>query len=35
MHWDGFLHWLFDFEYQKFGLPAPDAVIYLAVDPAV
>ena len=33
--WDGFLNWLFDFEYQKLGLPAPDAVIYLAVDPAV
>ena len=22
MHWDGFLNWLFDFEYKKFGLPA-------------
>lgn len=33
--WDGFLDWLFDFEYQKLGLPEPDAVIYLAVDPAV
>ena len=33
MHWDGFLNWLFDFEYKKFGIPAPDAVIYLAVDP--
>ena len=32
MHWDGFLEWLFDFEYKKLGLPAPDAVIYLAVD---
>ncbi len=32
MHWDGFLNWLFDFEYKKFGIPAPDAVIYLAVD---
>ncbi|MEE0801347.1 MAG: thymidylate kinase [Gemmiger sp.] len=35
MHWDGFLEWLFDFEYKKLGLPAPDAVIYLAVDPEV
>ncbi len=35
MHWDGFLNWLFDFEYKKFGIPAPDAVIYLAVDPEV
>ena len=33
--WDGFLNWLFDFEYQKIGIPAPDAVIYLAVDPEV
>lgn len=35
MHWDGFLNWLFDFEYKKFGIPAPDAVVYLAVDPEV
>ena len=33
--WDGFLNWLFDFEYQKIGIPAPDAVVYLAVDPQV
>ena len=33
--WDGFLNWLFDFEYHKIGIPAPDAVIYLAVDPEV
>lgn len=35
MHWDGFLNWLFDFEYKKIGIPAPDAVIYLAVNPEV
>lgn len=35
MHWDGFLNWLFDFEYKKFGIPAPDKVVYLAVDPDV
>ena len=35
MHWDGFLNWLFDFEYKKIGIPAPDAVLYLAVDPEV
>ena len=29
MHWDGFLEWLFEFEYKKLGLPAPDAVVYL------
>ena len=33
--WDGYLDWLFDFEYRRLGLPAPDAVIYLRVDPAV
>lgn len=32
MHWDGFLEWLFDFEYKKLGIPAPDAVVYLSVD---
>lgn len=35
MHWDGFLNWLFDFEYKKIGVPAPDLVLYLAVDPDV
>ncbi|WP_294500554.1 thymidylate kinase [uncultured Gemmiger sp.] len=33
--WDAFLDWLFDFEYRKMGIPAPDRVIYLAVDPDV
>lgn len=32
MHWDGYLDWLFDFEYKKMGIPAPDAVVYLSVD---
>lgn len=32
MHWDGFLDWLFDFEYKKMGIPAPDVVVYLSVD---
>jgi dTMP kinase len=27
--WDGFLEWLFFFEYQQLGIPAPDQVIYL------
>ena len=35
MHWDGFLNWLFYFEEKKFGIPAPDEFIYLAVDPEV
>lgn len=33
--WDGYLEWLFDLEYEKIGIPAPDAVFYLEVDPAV
>lgn len=33
--WDAFLDWLFDFEYNKIGIPAPKRVIYLQVDPAV
>ena len=28
---DRFLHWLYDFEYEKMGLPRPDLVIYLDV----
>ena len=33
--WDSYLEWLFDYEYRKLGIPAPDLVIYLSVDPAV
>ena len=33
--WDSFLTWLFDFEFHLMGIPAPDAVIYLRVDPKV
>ncbi len=33
--WDAFLAWLFEYEFNLLGLPAPDAVIYLAVDPAI
>lgn len=33
--WDAFLAWLFDYEFNLLGLPAPDAVIYLAVDPDI
>ena len=29
--WDFFLTWLWDFEFSKLGLPAPDSVICLAV----
>lgn len=27
--WDGFLDWLFDFEYNKLGLPKPDLTVFL------
>ena len=27
--WDSFLEWLFDFVYEKIGIPAPDKVIFL------
>ena len=33
--WDAYLSWLFDFEYRLMGIPAPDKVIYLQVDPTV
>lgn len=33
--WDGFLEWLFHYEYELLGIPTPDAVIYLRLDPAV
>lgn len=34
-NWDSFLEWLFRFEYQLMGIPAPDTVIYLQVDPEI
>lgn len=33
--WDAFLGWLFSFEYDQMGIPAPDRVVYLKVDPTV
>lgn len=27
--WEGFLSWLYDFEYNKLGIPRPDKVIFL------
>ncbi len=32
---ENYLDWLYDFEFNKLGLPKPDAVIYLDVDTAV
>ena len=33
--WDAFLDWLWDFEFEKIGLPVPDAVVALSMPPAV
>ena len=33
--WDEFLDWLFDFEYRLIGIPEPDFVIYLDVEPGI
>ena len=33
--WPGFMEWLFDLEFGKIGLPAPDLVIFLDMPPEV
>ncbi|MCD8144950.1 MAG: thymidylate kinase [Oscillospiraceae bacterium] len=33
--WAGFLDWMFAFEYEQLGIPAPDQVFYLRTDTAV
>lgn len=33
--WNDFLDWLFDLEYNKMGLPTPDAVFFLDMEPAI
>ncbi len=33
--WDGFLEWLWDFEFTKLGLPSPDRVILLDMPESV
>lgn len=33
--WNGFMDWLYDYEYKKIGIPKPDAVIYLDMSPEV
>lgn len=30
-----YIEWLFDYEYNRLGIPAPDLVIFLDVDPAI
>ena len=32
---DSYIEWLFDFEYNRLELPAPDMVIFLDVDPEI
>jgi dTMP kinase len=32
---DGFIDWLLDYEYNRLGIPAPDRVIFLDVDPDI
>lgn len=34
-NWNDFGDWLFDFEYNKLGLPKPDLVIYLEMKPEI
>lgn len=31
--WESFSDWLYDFEYNKIGIPKPDAVIFLSMPP--
>ena len=33
--WDAFLSWLWDFEFAKIGIPAPDDIIYLEMLPEI
>ncbi len=33
--WDAFLEWLWDYEFGKLGLPAPDRVFYLELKPEI
>ena len=33
--WDSFLSWLWDYEYKKLGVPAPDLVLYLEMTPEI
>lgn len=33
--WDEFLAWLWDYEYERLGVPRPDLVLYLEMTPAI
>lgn len=33
--WDAYLDWLYDFEFEKLGIPRPDLTVFLDMDTAV
>lgn len=33
--WDSFLDWLYDYEFCRLGLPAPNLTIYLCLEPSI
>lgn len=33
--WDAFLSWLWDYEFQKLGIPVPDKILYLEMTPDI
>jgi dTMP kinase len=33
--WESFLDWLWDYEYEKLGVPKPDLVLYLEMTPEI
>ena len=33
--WDAFLHWLWDYEFHKLGIPVPDDILYLEMLPEI
>ena len=33
--WDGFLSWLWDYEFNKLGIPMPDEILYLEMLPEI
>lgn len=34
-NWDAFLLWLYDFEFEKIGIPKPDLVLYFDMKPEI
>ncbi len=33
--WDNFLNWLYDYEFEKLGIPKPDLSVFLCVPPGI